>query len=162
MATTKRLVTRNSLAAAMGGASFAALLLASLTSLEGNSNVGYLDIAGIPTACTGDTVNVVVGKFYSDAECHARLVRQATAHIKDVQRCTPGLTGYQLVAAGLLTYNIGGAHYCSSTAARRFKAGDRRGGCDAFKLFNRAGGRVVRGLVNRRAFETEICLRGVA
>ncbi len=145
------------------GASAASLLLAGLTTWEGKRNVGYLDIVGVPTACMGDTVNVVVGKVYSDAECQARLDKQALAHTAEVLRCTPGLRGRdnQLIAAGLLAYNIGGPAYCRSTVARQFNAGRWRAGCDAFRLWNRAGGRVVRGLVNRRAFEREICLKGL-
>ncbi|MGO7244698.1 glycoside hydrolase family protein [Rhizobium ruizarguesonis] len=34
--------------------------------------------------------------------------------------------------------------------------------CQAMTLFNRAGGRVVQGLVNRRAAELKLCLKGAA
>lgn len=46
-------------------------------------------------------------------------------------------------------------------AARRFNAGNWRGGCDAFLMWNRAGGRVVRGLALRRARERALCLKGL-
>jgi lysozyme len=61
-------------------------LLDGLTQWEGKKNVGYFDIVGIPTACMGDTNNVVVGKFYSDTECRARLEQQAIIHISEVKQ----------------------------------------------------------------------------
>lgn len=156
---------KTALATVMGGAAAASLLLATLTSYEGKRNVGYLDIAKIPTACMGDTDNVTVGKFYTDAECIQRLERQAIAHAAEVKRCTPRITGSQLVAAASLTYNIGGPAYCGSTAAKRFNAGDLRGGCNAMLAWNKARVNgvltVVRGLANRRAGERAICVQGL-
>ena len=48
-------------------------------------------------------------------------------------------------AATRLSFNIGVVAFCRSTAARRFNAGDWRGGCDAFLAWNKArvGGRLV-------------------
>lgn len=152
---------KKSLASVMGGGAAAALLLATLTMYEGKRNVGYRDIVGIPTACMGDTQNVIVGKFYSDAECQKRLERQALVHVEEVRHCTPRITGNQLVAAGSLAYNIGGTAYCRSTVAKRFNAGNLRGGCDAFLGWTKAGGRVVQGLVNRRTAERALCLKGL-
>ena len=68
---------------------------------------------------------------------------------------------HQLMASMLLSYNIGKSAFCRSTVARRFNAGDIRGGCDAFLMWNKAGGREVRGLLNRRRDERRICLEGV-
>ena len=149
--------------AALIGVPAATALLATIALWEGYEPTGYRDIVGVPTACWGDTAGVEVGRTYGRAECEARLERQALAHAEPVLRCTPGLAGRpnQLIAAASLAYNIGAHAYCRSTAARRFNAGDMRGGCDALLMWNRAGGRVVRGLANRRRFEREICLRGL-
>jgi lysozyme len=153
--------SKKTIAGVMGSVALAAALMAGLTTLEGKRNVGYRDIVGIPTNCRGNTRDVIVGKRYSDAECDRIDEGQAIAHAEQVKACTPRVTGYQLEAATLLAYNIGGPTYCRSTIARRFNAGDLRGGCDAFRAYNRAGGRVVRGLVNRREFERSICLKGL-
>ena len=59
-----------------------------------------------------------------------------------------------------LTWNIGTGGICRSTALRRLNAGDVVGGCNAMAMWNQAGGRAVRGLVNRRADETRLCLEG--
>lgn len=60
-----------------------------------------------------------------------------------------------------LSYNIGSRAFCGSTVARRANAGDIRGACDAIRMWDRAGGKIVQGLVNRRADERRICLQGV-
>lgn len=59
-----------------------------------------------------------------------------------------------------LTWNIGIGGICRSTAMRRLNEGDVAGACEALTWWNRAGGRVVRGLVNRRADEYELCMWG--
>ncbi len=45
--------------------------------------------------------------------------------------------------------------------ARRLNAGDIRGACDALLAWNKAGGRVVQGLTNRRQDERRLCLEGL-
>jgi lysozyme len=123
----------------------------------------YRDIVGVLTICDGDTKNVRPGQVATRAECMERLEGQLIAHAEPVLRCVPSLRERpnQLVPAVSLAYNIGTAGFCKSTAAKRFNAGDYRGGCDAMLRFNRAGGRVVRGLVNRRAREHAICVTGL-
>ncbi|UIJ46891.1 lysozyme [Sphingomonas cannabina] len=125
----------------------------------------YRDIAGIWTICDGDTANVKPGLRETQAGCQARLERQLIAHAEPVMACTPRLRergrDYQRWAAISLAYNIGTAAYCGSTVDRRFDAGDWRGGCDAFLMWVKASGKIVRGLQLRRQREREICLRGL-
>lgn len=59
-----------------------------------------------------------------------------------------------------LTWNIGIGGVCRSTALRRLNEGNLAAACEALTWWNRAGGRVVRGLVNRRADEKRLCLIG--
>lgn len=175
---------RTKLTALMGSAAAVTALLTGISLHEGKKNVGYLDIAKIPTACYGDTEDVQVGKFYSDAECAQRLERQALAHVDGVVKCVPGLAGRGgvLRATGSMAYNIGVGGFCSSTAGSRFKAGDMLGGCLAigpyFVVQRKDGSSVVtsgfinarvngklqpvQGLINRRAYEMDLCIRGVA
>lgn len=130
----------------------------------------YLDLASIPTACDGITKGVKMGQVYTEAQCAMMLERELVIHAQGVMACSPGLRGagrdYQRAAAVSLAYNIGVAGYCKSTAARRFNAGDYRGGCEAFMSWNKArvGGalRPVQGLTNRRVRERAICLKGAS
>lgn len=155
----------------VGGGTFVALVGAATVAIatplvmqwEGTKYVGYRDIVGIATKCTGDTYDVVVGKIYTKAECDASLERQLIAHAKPVLTCTPVLRDKpeQLSAAISLAYNIGPSGYCRSSVARRFNAGDFRGACDAFLMWNKAGGRPITGLTNRRKAERAVCLKGL-
>lgn len=153
--------------AALIGLPAAAALLAAIAGFEGYAPEPYDDPAGVPTVCWGDTAQVERGRTLSRAECEARLERQAIAHAAPVLRCVPQLRGREgaLIASASLAYNIGARAFCRSTAARRFRAGDWRGGCDAFLAWDKArvNGRLVRlrGLANRRQTERDICLRGL-
>lgn len=162
-------VPKKTLAGVVGAAT-AALLISVVPQFEGVVHRGYLDPVGIPTKCSGDTHNVVVGRAYSDAECRASLEQQLIGHAEPVLRCTPVLQGhtYQLAAAVSFAYNIGPGAYCASSTARRFNVGDWRGACRAINESDAgkpqwvtAGGRVLPGLVKRRADERALCERGL-
>jgi lysozyme len=159
--------TKKIVGGGLAAAATAALIMAvtALKTDEGKRNVDYLDIAKVPTACYGHTgAGVKAGTRRSDAECEALLSADAATHMKGVLACTPSIADrpYQLAAATRITFNIGVAAYCRSTIARRFNAGDLRGGCNAFPAWNKArvNGRIVivRGLVDRRARERAMCL----
>lgn len=146
------------------GTAAAAFLVPEVTKWEGYREVPYEDVVGIWTVCYGDTKDVRPGIRETRGQCEARLERQLIAHAAPVLQCVPGLKDKPaaLAASASLAYNIGVAGFCGSTAARRFRAGDWRGGCDAFLRWNRAGGREIKGLTNRRKSERAICLRDVA
>lgn len=147
--------------AALIGAGAAGALATDVTKWEGIEYDPYKDIVGVWTVCVGDTYNVGPNTpRQTQAQCDARLDRQLVNHTAPVLKCTPGLKDrpWQLRAAASLAYNIGTSGYCRSSAARHFNAKRWRQGCDAIKLWNKAGGRVVRGLVNRRAYEHRICI----
>lgn len=146
---------------AIVGAGAAALLVPLVAGWEGKSNDPYLDLVGIPTVCYGETR--VEMRRYSDAECDQMLAEGLADFAGPVLERNPELAGRepQLAAAVSLSYNIGISAYRRSTVARRFSAGDWRGACEAFLMWNKAGGRVVRGLDRRRRAERELCLKGL-
>jgi len=143
------------------GASAAALLLAVVSHWEGKSNDPYQDIIGVWTVCYGETR--VAMRRYTDAQCEDMLADGLNDFAEPVLKRNPELAGhpYQLAAAVSLSYNIGTANYRRSTVARRFSAGNWRGACDAFLAWSYAGGRQVKGLLNRRKAERDICLRNL-
>lgn len=155
---------RNKAVAVIGAAALA-VTAPLIAKWEGKRNDPYLDIVRVPTVCYGDTRDVTMGKRVSDAECTDRLYRQIADHAAPIVKCVPGLRApgreAQLAASVSLAYNVGTTRFCRSTAARYFNAGRWREGCGAFAGFIKAGGRVVRGLVNRRREEIAICLTGL-
>lgn len=151
---------------AIVGAIAATTLFASIPKEEGTRLAAYRDIVGVPTICSGDTKNVRIGMVETPEGCRKRLETQLAAFASAVMQCSPTLReggrDYQRAAAVSLAYNIGVGAYCRSTVDRRFDAGDFKGGCNAFLLWNKAGGRVIPGLADRRERERQICLKGVA
>ena len=55
-----------------------------------------------------------------------------------------------------LAYNIGTGTFKSSTLLKKLNAKDYKGASAQFDRWNRAGGKVVQGLVNRRAKERKL------
>ena len=153
-----KLTTNQKVGGGLGVVSALALAVTTIGSWEGKKNDPYIDLAGIPTVCYGETR--VSMRRYTDKECRDMLEKATEGFQKEVLRCTPTLRDkpYQLAAATSLAYNIGSKAYCGSTVARRFNSGDIKGGCESFWMWRVSNGRVVQGLVNRRADETKICL----
>lgn len=132
---------------------------------EGLRTVAYKDIVGIPTVCFGETRGVKIGDRYTVEECKTMLGEGLVEFETNMRRCLKApdsLPAEPYVAFLSLSYNIGSRAFCGSTVARRANAGDIKGACNAILMWNKAGGRVVKGLQNRRAEEREICLRGVS
>jgi lysozyme len=134
---------------------------------EGRSLVPYRDITRVWTVCDGETR--VQMKRYTPAQCDALTLKASYEFGAQVLQCVPELAAparvNQLSSAIKFTYNRGATAFCASTAARHFRAGRWAEGCVAYGLHNKAriNGTltVSRGLVNVRAAETKLCLRGL-
>ncbi|OWQ98075.1 glycosyl hydrolase [Sphingopyxis witflariensis] len=150
-------------AIAVIGAGALALTAPFVAQWEGKRNDPYRDIVGVWTVCYGDTRDVKPGQRQTDAQCQDRLYAQIADHAKPVVACVPQLKGKdaQLAASVSLAYNIGTGGFCKSTAAKRFRAGDWKGGCNAFYAWRFAGGKEIRGLANRRRQEMALCRTGL-
>jgi lysozyme len=136
--------------------------MALIQPFEGTKTEPYKDIVGVWTVCAGETR--VPMRHYSRPECDAMLRRAIESDfgtgvltaVPELQR-RPG----PFIASISLAYNIGVPAFARSTVARRFRAGDWRGGCDAFLMWDRAGGRTIPGLARRRRAERLTCLQGL-
>jgi lysozyme len=152
-----------------GAAGVTALFLACATAApmviqwEGWERKSYADIVGVWTACAGTTRGVKPNTTYSDAQCQSLAARELVEYGAAIAPCLPEEMPVETRAAFVsAAYNIGTGAFCSSSMSRKAKAGDLRGACDALLLWNRAGGRVVKGLDNRRREERKLCLEGLA
>lgn len=131
---------------------------------EGVKTVAYKDIVGVPTVCFGETRGVKMGDSYTMDECRAMLGDALVEFEMNMRKCLKApdsIPDKPYTAFLSLSYNIGTGAFCGSTVARKANEGDLKGACNAIPAWNRAGGRVVKGLVNRRAEEQKICLEGV-
>lgn len=137
---------------------------------EGKENRAYLDrIASPPvwTICYGETRGVAAGDYRTDAECAAMLRVGLLEYRAALHRYFSPVTKLARLPATRdaayvsLAWNVGIAGAGRSTATRRLNAGDIAGGCTALTWWNKAGQRVVRGLVNRRAGDYALCMVGL-
>lgn len=141
-----------------------AALIALVGTWEGVRTTAYRDIVGIPTVCFGETRGVKMGDKYTMEECKAMLGDGLVEFEQGIRKCLKNpdaLPPKVYVSYISLSYNIGQKAFCGSTVAKRANAGDLKGSCNAISMWNKAGGKVVRGLTNRRAEERKICLDGI-
>jgi len=159
----ERVTTQRRGLVALVGAVAASALLAFTPTFEGTKLTTYRDLGGVLTYCTGATEDAQWGKAYTPAQCQAQLDRDLERHAAGIARCIPlaRLTDGQKVAFVDAAYNIGVGAFCGSSMARRTNAGDMAGACDALLMWDKVGGKPVRGLTRRRQAERELCLRGL-
>jgi lysozyme len=139
---------------------------------EGRELRAYQDIVGVWTICDGETLNVKPGMVKTNAECDAMTLRRVENDFyKPLTKCIKGYTAAPVsLQASLLSaaYNVGVRAICTSTAAKLAAAKRYVESCHAITRFNRAGGKVIRGLKLRREYgdasrigELELCLAGL-
>lgn len=130
---------------------------------EGKSNLAYKDIVGVYTICYGHTKDVKPGDHKTDKECENLLRKEVEefAHAVNDLAIVP-LPIEMHAAFTSLTYNIGVGAFRKSTLLQKLNASNYRGACDEILKWNKAGGKVVSGLVNRREREHQLCLAGLS
>lgn len=148
-----------------GAAAVLAAAIAIIASWEGKRNETYLDIVGVATVCYGQTGAAArPGARYSDAECEAMLGEEAAAFARKLDRCVLSsvqMTPQQQAVLLSWAYNVGSSAACGSTLVRKLNAGAPPAQwCPELLRWNRAGGKVVKGLDNRRRHEYRLCMEG--
>ncbi|MBY6138515.1 lysozyme [Leisingera daeponensis] len=129
---------------------------------EGLRTEAYRDIVGVWTVCYGETKGVEPGDSYSKAECDQMLASEIVRYEAHLDRClTASVPVGMKIALVSWTYNVGPGAACRSTLVKKANAGDLAGACRELPRWNRAGGRVIRGLSNRRASERSMCLKAL-
>lgn len=146
---------------AVGGASAAVLLVAGglIAKWEGVRYLPYYDAVGVLTVCYGHTGrDIVPGKEYTLAECRELLNLDMQSANATVRRCLPMPLLRQIeISLTSGVFNLGGQLVCGSTLQRKAQANDWPGACAELSRWDKAGGRVLRGLTLRRGDERAIC-----
>jgi lysozyme len=109
----------------------------------------------VPTICYGHTRNVKRGDVATLAQCEAWLVEDFDRIVKPalVRYVTVQITVNQAVALADFIFNVGGGAFAKSTLLRKLNAEDCVGAADQFPRWNQSNGKVLPGLVTRRADE---------
>lgn len=125
----------------------------------------YLDKLAKPHIWTigyGCTEGIAGGMVWTHDEAVAALAREIAKHEAAVTRLiTVELNQHEFDALVSFSYNCGAGALEKSTLRRKLNAGDRRGAASEFKRWNKAGGKVWPGLVDRRAREATLFLTPV-
>lgn len=149
---------RGKLTKTVGGVTAAAMLTTMVPNFEGMVLRGYKDPIGIVTACAGHTKTAILGKPYSREECEILLIDDLLEHAEGVNKCVKTkLTPGQMAASVSFAYNVGVRKFCESTMAKLLNAQQFSAACAQLSLWTKAGGRVLKGLVTRRAAERAVC-----
>lgn len=150
--------------AGIGVTAAGAAAIALVGAWEGLRLTSYRDVIGVWTVCYGETRGVKPGMRFTKQQCGDMLIDGLEDFEAGMRAClrNPDVIPDKTYVAFLsLSYNIGTGAFCKSSVARKANAGDLRGACDALMLYTRAGGREIKGLVNRRVDERRLCIEGL-
>ena len=150
--------------AAVGMTVAGSLAIGLVGGFEGVRTRAYRDVVGVPTVCFGETRGVKMGDKYTMDECRAMLGQALVEFETGMRKCMrmpDAVPDKSYVAFLSFSYNVGIGAFCRSTLAKKLNAGDLRGACNELPHWNTAGGRIIKGLVNRRAEERKLCLEGL-
>lgn len=123
----------------------------------------YLDVAGIPTIGWGHTgSDVRAGMKITQAEADRLLDKDLDRFEAAVDRLTRGIASdNQFAAMVSLAFNVGAGDggLKTSTLLRLHNEGNYAAAAGQFARWNKAGGKVLKGLVRRRRAEAELYRR---
>ncbi|QJP10448.1 lysozyme [Pseudomonas multiresinivorans] len=125
-----------------------------IKAFEGLRLDAYQDSVGVWTIGYGTTRGVKRGMTISKAEAERLLTEDIGRFEPEIARLVKvPLTQGQWDALTSFTYNLGAANLESSTLLKLLNAKDYAGAAEQFPRWNKAGGKVLPGLVKRRAAE---------
>jgi lysozyme len=136
-----------------------ATALVGIASWEGFVGQSYQDIVGVWTIGFGTTEGVKKGQTIDPVKALQRKINDVQKFEGALKQCVNvPLHQHEYDAFLSLAYNIGPGAFCGSTLVRRLNQGDYDAACKEILRWNRAGGKVVQGLANRRQAEYKQCI----
>ncbi|MFT6472882.1 lysozyme [Qipengyuania profunda] len=96
------------------------------------------------------------GSVWTQQQCDARLESDVARHARDVAIALGDAPTTQAQFDALVSFHYNTGAIARSTLLRRHLAGDYGAAAGEFARWNRAGGRVLKGLVRRRAAEARL------
>ena len=126
---------------------------------EGYRSEAYKDAVGIPTIGFGETAGVKMGDKTTPERALVQLLESTEKHADAIRQCIKvPLYQHEFDAYISLAYNIGTGAFCRSTLVKKLNAKDYAGACEEIRRWNKAGGKVLPGLVKRRDVEYRMCI----
>jgi lysozyme len=126
---------------------------------EGYRAKAYRDAVGVWTIGWGSTKDVRPEMEITEAEAEQRLRDDLQYAEQAVLRYVAvPLTSNEFSALVSFVFNLGVGNFSTSTLLRKLNLGDKRAAANEILRWNRAGGKVLRGLTRRRQAERELFL----
>ena len=131
---------------------------------EGLRLTAYQDSGGVWTIGYGHTAEAgppapKAGMKITEKEANDILTRDLGQYERAVTKAiSVAPTSNQFAAMVSLCYNIGPTNFAKSSVVRRMNEGNSKAAADAFLLWNKAGGKVLKGLTARREDEKKLFL----
>lgn len=100
------------------------------------------------------------GTVWTQSQCDARLERDLVRYAEDVARAIGQAATTQAQFDAMVSFHYNTGAIARATLTRKHIAGDHAGAVTEFARWNRAGGRVLKGLVRRRAQEARLYAGG--
>ena len=124
---------------------------------EGCKTVAYQDSVGVWTIGYGHTKGVTTGMTITQEEAEQMLESELAEYEGYVEKyVTVPLTQNQFDALVVWVYNLGPTNFRNSTLLKELNSGDYTAASKEIKRWNKAGGKVLAGLVKRREAEAEL------
>jgi lysozyme len=127
----------------------------------------YRDVVGVKTVCYGATAadHVDLTRSYTKQECDDMLGNDLPKYDAMLQKCVSkeayndlATNPHRHVALVSFVYNLGPGPACKGKLHNDLNAGNIAAECHDLLAYNRAGGRVIKGLVTRRQKEYSWCM----
>lgn len=117
----------------------------------------------VPTIGYGSTRGVHMGMIWTLEECEAAFQAELREKAAEMQRLVTVPTNQnERDALFGFVFNVGTGAFAGSTMRKLLNAGDKAGAAAEFPRWNKTGGVVAQGLINRRAREMALFSRPMA
>jgi lysozyme len=124
---------------------------------EGDRLTAYQDSKGVWTIGYGHTRGVVAGMTCTQAQAEQWLVEDIAWAASEVNRLVHvSLTQAEFDSCVDFTFNCGCGNFDHSTLLKLINAGDMAHAAEEFAKWDKCGGKVVAGLLRRRAAEAAL------
>jgi lysozyme len=128
--------------------------LALTEQFEGCRLISYQDSVGVWTIGYGHTRGVYRGQVCTQAQAEEWLLEDVQIAVNTVNtHVKRAITQAEFDALVDFTFNLGSGSFTGSTLLKLVNIGDLEGAANQFEKWDKAGGRVVAGLLRRRQAE---------